>query len=240
MNKQQYLGVLRQELKALDPAAVADILADFEEHFANGLALGKSEDEITADLGSPVEIARQYLDGAGESLPPRPTTAPAAASGAVPQTGQPVYLHADQQASQPGSPPTRQPIGQQTAPPTGPVAGAAAPAAASTGKVNESALVMVILFNILLGIPIWIALFSTLFGCWVAAGGIGAAAIVLFIVAVVQTGITSTILILFGLSLIALTVLSVILMFYLSKWLVRGLVHYIRWNKKLVIGGQPA
>ena len=49
--------------------------------------------------------------------------------------------------------------------------------------------------------------------------------------------LTVAILVLFGLALTALTILAVILMVYLTKWLSIGLGAYIRWNKKLVAGG---
>jgi uncharacterized membrane protein len=210
MNKQQYLDVLRRELSRLEPAAVNEILADFEEHFAGGLSHGKSEEEITAELGDPAEIARQYLESANESTPLKPS-------------GQAYRYQQEQSVPQPAG---SQPVVQNTA--------------KTGGKVNEAALFAVIIMNIFLGIPIWIALFSTLFGCWAAAGGIGVAAIVLFAVAIVQTGVVSMILALFGVSLTALTILAVILMVFLTKWLVLGLVKYIQWNKRLVTGGQTA
>lgn len=130
-----------------------------------------------------------------------------------------------------GTPPV-----QNTAVPTAPAAQPLPP----KGKLNEGYLVAVILFNIFLGIPIWISLFSTLFGFWVAAGGIGISAAVLFVVAIIQAGYVSIILALFGLALTALTILAVILMVYLTKWLCIGLVSYVRWSKKLVMGGSPA
>jgi uncharacterized membrane protein len=237
MNKQQYLGALRQELKGLEPAAVEEIMADFEEHFASGLARGKSEEAITADLGSPVEIARQYVESAGDVAAYR-STAAAGPTGSAAPAG--FYRRLDQAPPFPPASPAAPVSPQPSAvpPPYGPTAAPAAPQPA--GKVNDTALILVILGNLFLGIPIWIALFSTLFGCWMAAGGIGVAAVVLFIVAIVQTGVTSAILALFGISMTALTILAVILMFFLSKWLVLGLVRYIKWNRRLVMGGQPA
>jgi uncharacterized membrane protein len=224
MNKHQYLDTLRQELSRLGPAAVNEIIADFEDHFAGGLAHGKSEDEITAELGDPAEIARQYLEGVidGTSVKNIGQAYRYQDPAQSPPTGE--YRQAS--PSDPGSTQPKQNGTPATAKPG--------------GKVNETALLTVILLNIILGIPIWIGLFATLFGCWATAGGIGVAAIVLFAVAVVQTGIVSIILALFGLSLAALTILAAILMYFLSKWLVLGLVKYIHWNKRLVMGGQIA
>jgi uncharacterized membrane protein len=248
MNKQQYLGILRQELKNLGPAAVDEIIRDFEEHYANGLVQGKSENEITADLGSPTEIARQYLEGTYEGIPPleepRGAGQPiqAAQAGQTAQATQSTQTaqtaHTAQAASAAPKAPTAAPA--QAATGTQAAGSAAASTAAPGRKINETALVLVIVLNILFGIPIWISLFTTLFGCWVAAGGIGVAALVLFVLAIVQAGYASLILALFGLSLTALAILVIILMVYLSKWLVIGLVHYVRWNGRLVTRRQAA
>jgi uncharacterized membrane protein len=233
MNKQQYLGILRQELKDLGPAAVTEIMSDFEEHFAVGLASGKSEDQITADLGSPKEIARQYLEGLSEG-----STAKSIGQTYTWQAaGQPDAQQAVRQSPQQTPPHVMYPAAAQATP--APVAASAATPVAK-GHLSVSALVLVIILNVLLGIPIWISLFATLFGCWVAAGGIGVAAVVLIILAIMQASVASLILALFALSFTALTVLAIILMVYLTKWLVIGLVHYVRWNKKLVTGGQTA
>jgi uncharacterized membrane protein len=201
MNKQQFMQILKQQLNVLSPSDVAEILADFEEHFASGLTSGKSEDEIAAELGSPYEIAQEYRDGAVAGAPPQRLTA------------------------NPVPPPLPPPPSSFAAP--------------VKRKLNEGALIVVILLNIFLGIPIWISLFSTLFGLWVTAGSLGIAAAVLFAVAIVQAGVASLILAMFGLSLTALTVLAIVLMVYLTKWLCLGLAAYVRWNRNLVMGGSP-
>lgn len=213
MNKIQFMQSLKLALPHVSPTELTDIMADFEEHFASGLAHGKSEAEICAELGSPYEIAQQYQEGMSTSYSFPPQT---------PQANtvqQPV-----QQVLYPQAAATE----KQQQPVKGP------------SKINEGALVLVIVLNVLIGIPIWISLYSTLFGLWAAAGGIGVAAAVLFAVAIVQAGVTSLILALFGLAITALTVLAVILMVYLTKWLTIGLVKYIRWNRDLVMGGSPA
>lgn len=214
MNKNQFLQTLKQALPHVSPSDMSDIMADFEEHFASGLAHGKSEADICTELGSPYEIAQQYKEGwtsddlaaQRQAAPPPPPVQP------DPQVLYPQPAVAYSQQAQPK------------------------PAA----KVNEGALVVVILLNILVGIPIWISLFSTLCGLWAAAGGIGVAALVLFAVAIVQAGVTSLILALFGIALTAMTVLAAILMVYLTKWLCIGLVKYVKWNRNLVMGGSPA
>lgn len=60
MTKDKFLQQLRHSLKKLSKEEVADILQDYEEHFAFGLEAGKSEEEIAASLGSPAQIAKSY------------------------------------------------------------------------------------------------------------------------------------------------------------------------------------
>ncbi|EFS04144.1 conserved hypothetical protein, partial [Listeria seeligeri FSL S4-171] len=57
MNKQDFLNELNQRLELLDPRERRELLSDYQEHFRNGLAEGKSEEQIVFDLGTPEEIA---------------------------------------------------------------------------------------------------------------------------------------------------------------------------------------
>lgn len=63
MNKQMFMSQMNNALMRLKPEERRDILADFEEHFAGGAALGKTEDEISRELGDPVSLAAQYTEG---------------------------------------------------------------------------------------------------------------------------------------------------------------------------------
>ncbi|MDW7659385.1 MAG: DUF1700 domain-containing protein [Bacillota bacterium] len=210
MNKHQFMSNLQNALSPLDPAAVTDIMADFEEHFAAGSGRGKTEEAIAAELGDPIEIGRQYVDAAADGK---------------------TDGNADRQAHARPFPPG-QPLSNQRSTP--------AYTAQPARKVSESGLLGVILLNLFIGIPLWLGLFSALAGLWAGAGSIGAAAVVLFVVAVFQAGVISLILALFAVALTALTILAVILMVYLTKWLVLGLIAWVRWNKKLVYGGVAA
>lgn len=214
MNKEQFIYNLRQKLQDIDSGLLKEILADFEEHFASGLASGKSEEEIAADLGEPADIASQYRDTISE--------------GQSHQVVRATWQYQDPAGAVPAGQPVSTPAMPERA------------AATSIKKKNDAMLLAVILFNLFIGIPIWIGLFSVLLGLWTTAGGIGIAACVLFAVAIIEAGITSLILALFGLSLTALTVLGAVLLYYLSKLLVILLGHYIRYNKQLAMGGAPS
>lgn len=56
MKKDDYLNKLSQGLKQYDVAYVDEILQDYEEHFQDALANGKSEEDICASLGDPDEL----------------------------------------------------------------------------------------------------------------------------------------------------------------------------------------
>lgn len=59
MNRDQFLIELESLLKGLSREERADILQDFEEHFAIGLSEGKTEEDISTALGSPHQIAKE-------------------------------------------------------------------------------------------------------------------------------------------------------------------------------------
>lgn len=63
MKKNEYLNEFSNQLSSLDYQSKQDIISDFEEHFSIGLDAGKTEEQICAELGSPIENARQYLSG---------------------------------------------------------------------------------------------------------------------------------------------------------------------------------
>lgn len=60
MNKLEFLKLLKLELESNGVRNNQDILADYEEHFAHGIAKGKSEEEICKSLGSPLTLAKAY------------------------------------------------------------------------------------------------------------------------------------------------------------------------------------
>jgi uncharacterized membrane protein len=59
MTRQAFLARLRDGLRGLPAATLADIMADYETHFADGAAAGRSEEEVAAALGNPDRLARE-------------------------------------------------------------------------------------------------------------------------------------------------------------------------------------
>jgi uncharacterized membrane protein len=59
MTRQAFMARLREGLRGMPPQTVADIVADYEAHFTDGLAAGRSEAEVGAALGDPDRLARE-------------------------------------------------------------------------------------------------------------------------------------------------------------------------------------
>jgi len=60
MSRALFLSRLRQGLSGLDPGEIDEICADYEAHFADAAASGRSESEISAALGNPALLAREW------------------------------------------------------------------------------------------------------------------------------------------------------------------------------------
>ena len=69
MKKTEFLTRLSEELNKRNVADAADILEEYEQHFALKLADGYVEEEIAARLGDPAMLASQF--GSEESAPAR-------------------------------------------------------------------------------------------------------------------------------------------------------------------------
>jgi uncharacterized membrane protein len=59
MTRQAFMARLREGLRGLPPQAVAETIADYETHFTEGHAAGRSEADVVAALGDPGRLARE-------------------------------------------------------------------------------------------------------------------------------------------------------------------------------------
>jgi uncharacterized membrane protein len=59
MTRQAFMARLRDGLRGLPTQTVADIVADYETHFTEGDAAGRSEADVAAALGDPGRLARE-------------------------------------------------------------------------------------------------------------------------------------------------------------------------------------
>lgn len=72
MEKKSYLKQLEMALRKKDPEPqVQDILADYEDFFATGVAEGKSEAELCSEFGSPEQAAYELRDESDAGKTPR-------------------------------------------------------------------------------------------------------------------------------------------------------------------------
>jgi uncharacterized membrane protein len=65
MNRAAFIGALRAGLAGMAAPAIDDIIADYDAHFTEGAAAGRSEDEIATALGDPARLARELRAEAG-------------------------------------------------------------------------------------------------------------------------------------------------------------------------------
>ena len=59
MTRHQFMDRLRAGLRGLPVSTVSDIVADYDAHFAEGAAAGRSEDQVAEALGDPHRLARE-------------------------------------------------------------------------------------------------------------------------------------------------------------------------------------
>lgn len=59
MNRQAFIARLRDGLRGLPPQTIAEVVADYETHFADGEAAGRTDEEVAAALGDPGRLARE-------------------------------------------------------------------------------------------------------------------------------------------------------------------------------------
>jgi uncharacterized membrane protein len=82
MTRAEFMGRLRRGLVGMPTSAAAEIAADYEIHFEDGLAAGRSEAEVAAALGDPDRLSRELRAEAGAQRWHQEKN-PSAAAGAI-------------------------------------------------------------------------------------------------------------------------------------------------------------
>ncbi|HEX4634724.1 MAG TPA: DUF1700 domain-containing protein [Rhizomicrobium sp.] len=59
MSRALFLARLRQGLKGLSPGEIDEIVTDYEAHFSDALAAGRSEIDVAASLGDPLQLGNE-------------------------------------------------------------------------------------------------------------------------------------------------------------------------------------
>lgn len=62
MTKAEYMDTLREKMQRYNRALEAEILEDYEQHFAEGLAEGRTEEEIIAELGNIEDMLQEFSE----------------------------------------------------------------------------------------------------------------------------------------------------------------------------------
>ncbi len=77
MTRNEYLNKLRSYLDGLSESELREVLLDYEEHFNIGRDKGKTDDEISSELGSPKEVAESIMSTINpeEQVNPNPASA---------------------------------------------------------------------------------------------------------------------------------------------------------------------
>lgn len=65
MKREEFLARLKNGLSGMPRDQMNDIVRDYESHFAEGTAQGRSEDDIAAALGDPARLAKEVRAEAG-------------------------------------------------------------------------------------------------------------------------------------------------------------------------------
>ncbi|MBO4243109.1 MAG: DUF1700 domain-containing protein [Clostridiales bacterium] len=181
MNKKEYLEKLESELGQMSYKDVKDIMDDIGEHFDEGVAHGKTEEDIAAGLGSPEELAKSFREGGTVASVLQKKQAPV------------------QNARQ---------------------------------KDTTASAIFVILFNLFVAIPLWIAIVCAIFT--VGAIEIGLiAGLVGLVLAIPGFGNFLAAGICLAITIALAVVFVAVLIILVTKYFVIGTGKYISWNKKI-------
>ena len=72
MTRREYLTALNQYLVTMSESEKMSILTEYDNHFRKGFEAGKTEAQISASLGSPYDVANEFLEGRRPKVPTYP------------------------------------------------------------------------------------------------------------------------------------------------------------------------
>lgn len=168
MTKNEFIAVMERQLIRLPKADRDDILSDYEDHFARGMAEGKTEEQVCADIGDPDELALTYL----ENLPDGSKGAPYVPAQEPQQAEAPTYqppVYGAQDAAQ------NAPYVQQTQP--------------TRSFDRTTSIVIVVLLSLFIAAPVVFMLVQTVLGLFGAGIGFGVASIAFLVSGVLGTSV---------------------------------------------------
>ena len=72
MTRREYLTALNQYLVTMSESEKTAILKEYDDHYRKGFEAGKTEAQISASLGSPYDVANEFLAGRRPKVPSYP------------------------------------------------------------------------------------------------------------------------------------------------------------------------
>ncbi len=218
MNKSEFIAAMEAQLIRLPKADRDDILNDYESHFVNGVAEGKTEDEVSAQLGDPVELAAVYLENLPEGAKGAPYI-PAQEPEAEPQP-QPEYKYEPQPEPVYSQPAYTEPESK-------------------SGEVDTLGVVAVVLLSVFVALPVLWSIAGVILGAFSVAIGCFAVAVAMVVLGVTTMG--WSVLASIGIILLAVAVLALgTLALVLGIMAIKGTVLLVKWYIsicKKMIGG---
>lgn len=227
MTKDEFLTRMERSLTVLAPHERIDILSDYVEHFREGEENGKTDEEIAEALGNPEELAKTFLEEKG--MDPQATQrAQAAQNASYSGQGGPVPPY-----RQPGQPYSgASSYGQQGRPfYTSPAAqtGGWAQSAYPNNNNQMVATILVVLFNIFIGVPLILSICGGMLAVPATAVGLLIASVALFAVSAAFAGTAIMIagILCLGVAALALSVLLGVATAALIKLVIKLIKWYI-------------
>lgn len=227
MTKDEFLTRMERALTVLAPHERIDILSDYVEHFRMGEENGKTDEEIAESLGSPEELAKTFLEqkGINPQAAAQNSQAGSAQNNPVPPYGQP----------SPNRPyaneaPYGQPGSSSYSRTAQPAANWAQPARRDVSN-QTVATVLVVLFNIFIGIPFLLSVCSFLLAVPATALGLFIASIALIVVSAAFAGTALAIasILCFSVALLALAVLLGVATIAIVKAAIKLITIYVNF-----------
>lgn len=217
MNREQFIEQMEKSLLRLPKSARDDILEDYEAHFTIGAEQGKTEEQISAELGNPEELAKTYL----ENLP-------VGSKGAE-------YIPVVEKTEETKS--------NQNTETTGSYAGYQPPKTDNLEKGNADKsgnIAIVVLLSLFVALPVVgviISIFFTVVGFIAAAFGVSIGMFVLSVAGSLGSAVLSIGLMFLALAALAVTGLLIVASIAIVKWTVRLIKWYVGVCKNIINGG---
>lgn len=217
MNKSEFIAAMEAQLLRLPKADRDDILNDYESHFINGIAEGRTEEEVSAQLGDPVELAAVYLENLPEGAKGAPYIPAEEPAPAQSDYSEPQYSERSGEAA----------------------AAQAAPNAPAADEPNVNGIIIVVLLSVFVAVPALWSLIGIILGAFGCVFGGFAVAVALLAVGITALSVSVPAgigLMLLSVALAAFAMLALFVGIIGIKgtiWLVKW---YINWCKKLIGG----